>query len=207
MAIGAPPTLLTGSQQAGLDEIKHAKMCYGIAEAFLGTNILPSSLDIDGSVKAQSGEEIIQSVVNEGCIGETIAAVKAQLGAQNAKEPMVKKVLETIAYDESNHAQLAWNTIQWAIDRFPSLKDIAKEAFEARLHRSMIKMKNISVDYCYDCDRDSFLRDHGLLLNSDQHSTENLGIKNVIEPVVQDNFKNVETISTTIMNMDFSIFR
>ena len=88
MSMGAPPQLLIGAQQAGLDEINHAKMCYGIAEAFLGTNIQPSSLDIDGSVKTLSEEEVIQSVINEGCIGETIAAVKAQFVAQNAINPI-----------------------------------------------------------------------------------------------------------------------
>merc|ERR1712198_179483 len=31
MSMGAPATLLVGSQQAALDEIRHAKMCYGIA--------------------------------------------------------------------------------------------------------------------------------------------------------------------------------
>ena len=59
MAMGAPPTLLMGSQKAAMDEIRHAKMCYGIAQTFLDKDIQPSTLDIDGSVKALSREEII----------------------------------------------------------------------------------------------------------------------------------------------------
>ena len=204
MTMGAPPTLLMGSQQAALDEIRHAKMCYSIAEAFLEETIRPSSLDIDGSVKAMNKEEVIQSVINEGCIGETISAVRAQFGFYKAKEPMVKDILEEIAADESNHAQLAWNTVQWVIDRFPKLRSVAKETFKARLDRPISTLNSFPTDYCYDCDRDSALRDHGLLLDVDQHNTENHGIRNVIEPAVRNELKDVETIAAQIVNIDLS---
>ena len=205
--MGAPPSLLMGSQKAALDEIKHAKMCYGIAGAFLGTTIQPSSLDVDRSVKSRSGEETIQSVINEGCIGETIAAVRAQLGAHYAKQPMVKDSLETIAADEANHAQLAWNTVQWAITRYPELQTIAKATFQARIDRPLITMKSIPMDHCDDCEKDSALHDNGLLLDEDQLNTEVLSIQNVIHPVVRNEFQNVEVISTQIMNMDFSKYQ
>ena len=48
MSMGAPATLLIGSQQSAIDEIKHAKMCYGIAKSFLGAKIQPNTLNIDG---------------------------------------------------------------------------------------------------------------------------------------------------------------
>ena len=204
MTMGAPPELLIDSQKASMDEIRHAKMCYGVAGTFLGANIQPSNLDIDGSVKALSSEEIIQSVIGEGCIGETISAVRAQLGSHYAKQPMVKDILERIAIDETNHAQLAWNTVQWAIERFPHLQGIVEETFRAQLDRQMTSINSMPTDYCYDCERDSALHDHGLLLDDDNHNTENLGIRDVIEPVVQENFRNVEIISDNILNMDFS---
>ena len=109
--MGAPPTLLMGSQNAALDEIRHAKMCYGIADSFLGAHIQPGTFDVAESLKTISKGEIIRSVIMEGCIGETIAAVQAYLGARYAKDPIVKSILEEIAADESNHAQLAWNTV------------------------------------------------------------------------------------------------
>ena len=88
MTMGAPSTLLMGSQIAALDEIRHAKMSYGLANAFSGAIIHPGILDVDGSVNALSKEDIIQSVINESCIGETIAAVGAHLGANYAKQPI-----------------------------------------------------------------------------------------------------------------------
>ena len=148
--------------------------------------------------------EIIQSVINVGCIGETISAVRAQFGAHNAKQPMVKQVLEEIAADESNHAQLAWNTVEWAVNRIPELRRVAKETFKERLDRPIITLNSYPTDYCYDCERDSVLRDHGLLLDVDQHNTENLGIRNIIEPAVQSQLTNVATIATQIMNINLS---
>ena len=204
LSMGAPGSLLMGSQKAALDEIKHAKMCYSIAETFLGDTIQPSTLDIDGSVRAQSKEEVIQSVINEGCIGETISAVRAQVGSQYAKQPMIKDMLETIAADETNHAQLAWNTVQWAIERYPELRDVAEETFRARLDRPMETLNSFPTGNFNDCDQDSTLRDHGLLLDEDHIKTENLGIKNVIGPVVENEFQNVGAISTQILNIDFS---
>ena len=86
VTMGAPSELLVSSQKASMDEIKHAQMCYGLATAFFGSNFQPGRLDIDGSVKSSSKEDIIQSVINEGCIGETISAVRAQLGSHYAKK-------------------------------------------------------------------------------------------------------------------------
>ena len=200
--IGAPSELLMSSQKAAIDEIRHAKMCYGLAAAFFGLDVQPSSLDIEGSVKSSSKGEIIQSVINEGCIGETIAAVRAQLGSQYAKQPMVKDALARIAVDESSHAQLAWNTVQWAIERYPELRGIAEETFRVQLDRPITSLNNILMDHCDDCERDSALRDHGLLLDVDQDSTETFGLKNVIEPVVKHGFQNVDMISKQILNMD-----
>ena len=37
MSIGASSELISRSQQASIDEIEHAKMCYGFASKFIGT--------------------------------------------------------------------------------------------------------------------------------------------------------------------------
>ena len=207
MTMGAPTTLLIGSQKSALDEIKHAKMCYGIAKSFLGAKIQPNTLNIDGSIKTMRKSEIVQSVITEGCIGETVAAVRAQLSAHYAKEQKVKGILEEIAADETNHSQLAWNTVQWAISRFPELRDIAEETFKAQLDRPIDMVNGLPTTYCYDCEKESALHDYGLLVDTDKDTTENLGIQNVIEPVVLNEFVNVDTISTQILNMDFSKYQ
>ena len=37
--IGAPSELLMSSQKAAIDEVRHAKMCYGLAAAFFGLDV------------------------------------------------------------------------------------------------------------------------------------------------------------------------
>ena len=207
MNMGAPTTLLIASQKAGLDEIRHAKMCYGIAKSFLGAKIQPSNFNIDGSIETMSNSEIIKSVITEGCIGETVAAVRAKLSAHYAKELNLKSILEEIAADETNHSQLAWNTVQWAITRFPELRVIAEETFKTQLDRPIDMVNGLPTSYCYDCEKESALHDHGLLVDTDKDITENLGIQNVIEPVVLNDFINVDTISKQILNMDFSKYQ
>ena len=203
MTMEAPSELLISSQKASMDEIRHSKMAYGLAATFLGSNVQPGSLDIDRSVKSTSKKEIIESVITEGCIGETISAVRMKLKSHNAKQPMVKDILDEIAADETNHAQLAWNTVQWAVERYPNLLGIAEETFKMQLDRPTNSLYNITMDQCQDCEKDSALRDHGLLLDVDNESTEVIGVKNVIEPAVQLGFRDVEMISQQIMNMDF----
>ena len=203
MTMGAPSELLISSQKASMDEIRHAKMAYGLAATFLGSNVRPGSLDIDGSVKSSSKEDIIQSVINEGCIGETISAVRMKLQSHYAQQPMVKDILEQIAADESNHAQLAWNTVQWAVERYSDLQDIAEETFKMQLDRPITSLNNKNMNQCYHCEQDKGLRDHGLLLDEDKDNAEVLGMQNVIEPAFQHGFHNVEMILKQILNMDF----
>merc|ERR1712224_274559 len=133
--------------------------------------------------------------------------VRAQLGAHYAKEQSFKGILEEIAADETNHSQLAWNTVQWAITRFPELRVIAEETFKTQLDRPIDIVNGLPTSYCYDCEKESALHDYGLLLDTDKDTTENLGIQNVIEPVVLNEFVNVDTISTQILNMDFSRYQ
>ena len=44
MSIGAPSELLQSSQDASIDEIKHAKICYGFASTFLERDVTPRSI-------------------------------------------------------------------------------------------------------------------------------------------------------------------
>jgi hypothetical protein len=115
MAIGAPPGLVVDTHMAGMDEIKHAKMCYGLARAYSGENVAPGKLEISGAITAddQTMDGVLSSVIREGCLGETSAAFEANMAAAGATDPVVKTVLTTIAADEARHAQLGWSFVQW----------------------------------------------------------------------------------------------
>jgi len=102
LALGAPPELVAGAHAAALDEIEHARLCYGLAssdEAW-GPGPLPIA-PIDASPRAVALETFLG-----GCVNETIAALEAA-------DPR-------IAADEARHAELAWRTLAWLVRAHPS---------------------------------------------------------------------------------------
>ena len=93
MSIGAPSELLFASQEASVDEIKHAKMCYGFASSFIGTDMGPGTLDVEESLENLDLKDIIRSVIQEGCIEETLSAIEAHFRAHYAKDAVIKATL------------------------------------------------------------------------------------------------------------------
>ena len=72
-------------------------------------------LALEGAFEDQTDETILLTVIREGCIGETVAALEAAEALEHAVDPAVREVLTTIAEDERQHALLAWRYVAWAI--------------------------------------------------------------------------------------------
>ena len=119
MSLGAPSVLLKASQDASIDEIKHAKMCYGLASVFLEQEIAPGAFNVENSLDGLDVKGIIQSFIQEGCVEETLAAIEAHYREYLAKDPGVKATLKEIAEDETRHAKLAWDTVNWITKKYP----------------------------------------------------------------------------------------
>lgn len=113
--LGAPLPLLEAAQRAMLDETVHAKLAFGIASELNGSPVGPGQLCIDSALMETSLEDIVRLVVREGCIGETVAAMEAAEARAYATDPAVCGALDTIQKDETAHAQLAWQFVQWAL--------------------------------------------------------------------------------------------
>jgi hypothetical protein len=117
LAIGAPAELVDDAQQALRDEVAHARICFGLASAYRGTAIGPGRLATEGALEGMTDlVAIAVATVREGCVGETIAALHADVAASRASDPVVRAALEQIAEDEARHAALAWRFVAWAID-------------------------------------------------------------------------------------------
>ncbi|MBL9105548.1 MAG: hypothetical protein JNL82_31720 [Myxococcales bacterium] len=114
LAVGAPPGLVAASQQASLDEIRHAQVCLGLAARLDGEAAefgpLPALAPRGGGLVALACATFL-----EGCVGETIAALAAGRAARGASEPAVREALAAVADDEARHAELAWATVAWAV--------------------------------------------------------------------------------------------
>jgi hypothetical protein len=115
LALGAPSALVAASNQAMADETEHARMAFALASAYEDRDVGPSCLPIDGSLDGADLHTFVATLLREGCIGETRAAVEARETLGVTRDPVVREVLEKIAQDETRHAELAWQTLAWLL--------------------------------------------------------------------------------------------
>jgi hypothetical protein len=115
LAAGAPPDLILAAQRAMADETNHARLAFALASAYADRDLGPGPLCVDRCLDETDLPGLVATVFAEGCIGETLAAVEAREALEHARDPAVVAVLETIAEDETRHAELAWKTTAWAI--------------------------------------------------------------------------------------------
>jgi hypothetical protein len=115
LQVGAPPALIADSGRAMNDETRHAQLCFTLASQYAGGPMGPGPLNISGALDTSSLLEIVLTTIEEGCIGETIAALEAAEGAEHAQDPAVRVVLEQIRVDELRHSELAWRFVSWAL--------------------------------------------------------------------------------------------
>jgi hypothetical protein len=120
--------LVQGCHRAALDEVAHARAALGVARALLGEDV-----DLGGmpcpEARAASLRTVALEALVDGCIGEAVAAARAEVAAQHAVPP-IAAVLRTIAADETRHAALAWSTLRWALQRDPGLMPVLLDALD-----------------------------------------------------------------------------
>jgi hypothetical protein len=115
LALGAPPDLLVATYEAMADETEHARMAFSLASAYGLSEIGPGPLALDGAIERVTPRRVFSTLVREGCIGETLAAVLATEAHANATDPVVRASLSRIAQDETKHAGLAWRAARWLL--------------------------------------------------------------------------------------------
>ncbi len=114
MEHGAPAALIEATQRASLDEIRHASLCFALASRHLGRPIRAGAVEACGP-RGGSRADLAVRVFFEGCVGETIAALVADRSLTGCSDEEARSALEIIAGDEARHAELAWETLAWAI--------------------------------------------------------------------------------------------
>jgi hypothetical protein len=130
LALGAPSDLISRAIDAQADEVRHAKLGFGLASALVGEAIGPTELSLHNAVNEVTLEEALRLAVREGMIGETLAALEAHVSAQLALAPYLKQGLAVVAEEESQHAELAYAFGAWALQRDPSLASVIEEELQ-----------------------------------------------------------------------------
>ena len=202
MSIGASSELILRSQRASIDEIEHAKMCYGFASKFMEVEIYPGPLDMIGSLDKLNIEDIIESVIQDGCIQETISAIEGHFRAKYTSDEVVKNSLTKLAADETKHAQLAWDTIKWIVEKYPQHEVFVSKVFEKELKkeekRSITKVKNHTEDICDQSIIENMLMRYGIPSKSKKDRVRDAAIGDIIKPVYEAGFEDFSSISHRI---------
>ncbi|MBL8614138.1 MAG: ferritin-like domain-containing protein, partial [Deltaproteobacteria bacterium] len=130
LALGAPPELLTEAAAAMADEVRHARSCFGLAEALGGAPVSPGALDLSGSLahldRSVDVHAIFTALLTEACVVETVAAAQAERALAAAVDPAVRAVLATIVADEARHAAYGWRCARWMLGAHPELRGLVR---------------------------------------------------------------------------------
>jgi hypothetical protein len=176
IAFGAPAHLVAAAHEAALDEIRHASLGFALASAYAGQALAPGRLEAAANITcARDLESLVASVVREGCVGETLAALVAGAQSAVAADSAVRHALLTIADDETRHAELAWRTVVWAIEiGGDSIKAAARAAFDSAM---------LAVEAAPPA-RERAHHAHGRLSGIEAHEERLRGLREVVRPAV-----------------------
>ncbi len=133
LAHGAPADLVADATRAQADEIRHAQQAFALAHHLGAPAHAPGALPMTGLTVRETLEDVLIAAIHEGCVGETLAAHEAAVGARHATDPAVREALTAIAEDETRHAALAWRMVRWVLDQRPDLHPAAEAAFDTAI--------------------------------------------------------------------------
>ncbi|MET0594661.1 MAG: ferritin-like domain-containing protein [Polyangiaceae bacterium] len=179
LSLGAPPDLVAAAQRAAGDEIEHARLCFEMASRYARRPLGPGKLAVEGALANTTFAELAVAAIREGCWGETLAAVVAGERRDRARDPRAVEILTRITDDETRHAELAWRTVVWAIERGGSrVYDAVRAEFDSIIARHGSPRS---------CDRDSELDealcDHGLASSATLRRAEWTVVREIVVPI------------------------
>jgi len=196
LSVGAPSALVEAANRAALDEIEHARICFALASAYAGEETAPGTFPLRarGDV-ASTLVQLATRTVEEGCIGETLAAMIAAEQAERADDPSVREALGRIACDEAAHAELAWKTVAWAVSvGGDEVREAVARAFWAHLAAASIAEA-------------STFGQHVHLSANEVREVVRIGRDVVIAPSARALHANADTFSGTSRRSSFSATR
>jgi hypothetical protein len=180
MHLGAPPQLLAENQRAMADEIEHARLAFGLARRYSDVAVGPGALSIEGSLDASTDLiTILEGLVVEACVGETLAAIEAYETAAHARDSVVAGVLTRIAADEWRHAQLGWKSLRWILDQHG--RELETRA--VAMLESVATAIGSSVPPLEPAEPE--LRAHGLLDPGLRAQVRRRGVEEVVRPLIE----------------------
>lgn len=113
LALGAPDRLVAGCRRAQVQERRHAALAADLVERWSGAR--PRFVhEASPTITTDLARIAVESYL-DGCLNEGAAAAEAAVRRDGVTDQQVRAVLDVIATDEAEHAELAWAIIEWAV--------------------------------------------------------------------------------------------
>jgi hypothetical protein len=173
---GAPMELVRDTQQAAIDEVRHARLGFALASAYQGAAVGPGGMPLPSALRLEADPVALAvAAFREGCIGETVSAMLAGEASLRASDPAAAAALRTIHRDEVRHAALGWRTARFYLERGGEAARLAMlEQLDA------VRRDGVTVPMLVDGGDVAVLQAHGLL---DRETTRRL-VAEVVERVI-----------------------
>ena len=179
LAVGAPPEIVAASNRAGLDEIRHARGCFALADRYEGASHHgPGPIALEGALQSTCLAKLAALTVHEGCVGETIGVLVASEQHAQAKDPAVRAFLDRLVRDEMRHAELAWSFVRWALangggDVRRAVERAFDEAIAATIDLAGSDPRDVDVELWHA---------HGRLTVAETHAVVRRGVREILAP-------------------------
>lgn len=176
-ALGAPAALLAEAARAQADEVRHARLAFGLASTYAGSPVAAGRLAVAGLSGEPDAASIAAALAREGCVGETIAAALATVALDGARVPEARRALRLIAADEARHAALAWRAARWLLGAFPAAHAAFEDAFWDEAGRALAPVDAPAEPLAAE------LRAHGVLPEADARREAARAARDVVVPL------------------------
>jgi hypothetical protein len=140
---GAPASLVRRAHRAAAQEIVHATDCFALASRYAGFQLSAGAMDLP-PLRVRDLAAIARESFLDGCIGEGVAAATARAGARATTDAAVRRVLNRIARDEGEHAELAWDVVAFTLARGGA--DVARALAEVRADPVLRRASPVAED-------------------------------------------------------------
>lgn len=173
LSLGAPADLVADAQRGALDEVEHARFAYSTASAYAGRTFGPGALNLTSVAPRSDVRAVLQSLIAEGCVGETLGVAEVIEIAGRASDPALQRLHARVAADEQRHAELSWRALAWLLKG----ADAEMVRFAARCFEEVIAAAS----------RDPVVRavelpEHGVLSAGDIRAIRRRAIADIIRP-------------------------
>jgi hypothetical protein len=113
LAFGAPRRLSRAAHRFAEDERRHARAATRLARRFGGAI---AGVRV-GGVAQPTLALLLEDNAVEGCVKETFGALVATWQSEQAGDPRIRRTMRRVAADETRHAALAWEVLDWGMAR------------------------------------------------------------------------------------------